>query len=165
MRTRYEQMTSKALDGYNNFLGDDTDYRDWFGIVGQSRDSGARERSNFRVALQMLGGESDNVRVERYGHWAVGWIEEVYIRPNTKEYAIACEIETALSDYPVLDESDFSNEEQEEAMETWKHCYNPKERIAYIREHKNQFEFDSFSELMSNVRGDSFNGYASEIVG
>ena len=45
-------MTSGALDGDHNFLGDDSEYRDWFGVVGQSRDSAALERSNFRVALE-----------------------------------------------------------------------------------------------------------------
>ena len=95
MKTRFEQMTTPGcVDGYGNFLGDDDeDYRDWFGVVGQSRDSSELEQSNFATALVMLGGEGENVRVERYGHWAVGWIEEVYVRPGTSECRIAEKIE------------------------------------------------------------------------
>ncbi len=71
MKTRREQMTGgSGLDSYANFSGDDSDYQDWYGVVGQSRDSDALGRSNFRVGLKILGGEGDNVRVERYGHWA-----------------------------------------------------------------------------------------------
>jgi hypothetical protein len=164
MKTRYQQMTSGGIDGYSNFSGDDTEYRDWFGILGQSRDSNCLERSNFEIGLKMLGGESETVRVERYGHWAVGWIEEIYVKPNSAAHEIAKEIESKLADYPVLNESDFSEKEINEANEVWKNCYSWKDRIDYIRKHYNHFDFTGFSDLMACVRGEYFAGYASELI-
>lgn len=164
MKTRHEQMTSGGMDSYSNFSGDDSKYKDWYGVIGQSRDSNALERSNFKITLKKLGGESDNVRVERFGHWAVGWIEEIYVKPNTEEFKKAEEIEKSLITYPVLDEEDFSTEEMTEASEVWKNCYSWQERIKYIREHKSQFEFNDFAEVLSCVRGQCFIGYASELI-
>lgn len=165
MKTRYEQMTSGGIDGYNNFSGDDSDYKDWYGVVGRSRDSGPLERSNFRTVLKALGGESENVRVERYGHWAVGWIEEIYVKPNTEEFKKAEEIESSLENYPILDEMDYSEEECEEANYIWENCYSAKGRIKYIREHREQFEFNDFTDLLHCVRGEYFCGYAGELIG
>jgi len=109
-----------CVDGYKNYLGiDDSEYQDWFGVVGRSRDSGILEESNFAKALEMLGGDGDNVRVERYGHWACGWIEEVYVRPGTPECLIAEEIERKLDNYPILDEDDFGRRETDEAARYW----------------------------------------------
>jgi hypothetical protein len=164
MKTRYEQMASGGIDGYSNFLGDDSEYKDWFGVIGQSRDSNALSRSNFRVALKALGGESESVRVEHFNHWVCGWIEEIYVKPETEAYQRALEIEASLENYPVLDEEDFRNEEQTEADETWRNCYDVKERIKYIREHRDYFEFHDFSDLLHCVRGEYFAGYASELI-
>ena len=164
MKTRKEQMTSGGIDGYNNFLGDDSDYQDWFGVLGQSRDSDVLERSNFEIGLEMLGGKSDTVRVERYGHWAVGWIEEIYVKPNSEAHEIAKQIEVNLQDYPILDEQDFQEAEEKEAIETWQNCFDDSERLEYIRENRGQFEFNDFADLRSCVRGDCFVGYASELI-
>lgn len=164
MKTRKEQMTGGSLDSYDNFLGDDNNYQDWFGILGQSRDSDILERSNFECGLKMLGGESNTVRVERYDHWAVGWIEEIYVKPDSEAHQIALDIEQSLSDYPVLDDMAYSEAEQEEAIETWQNYYGDKERIEYIRENRSQFEFNDFTELRDCVRGECFIGYASELI-
>ena len=119
MKTRKEQMTSGGIDGYHNFSGDDSDYQDWFGVAGRSRDSDIMEQSNFDGTLNRLGGEGKNVRVERYKHWACGWIEEIYVRPKTKQFKIAKEIEESLKNYPVLDEDDYSEREWEATNEYW----------------------------------------------
>ena len=164
MKTRREQMTSGGLDGYSNFAGDDSDYRDWFGIVGRSRDSSELEESNFHAALQMLGGESDTVRVERYGHWAVGWIEEVYVKPGSPAETIARSIEAQMEDYPVLDEEDFCQREHKSAQQVWSDCYSDSERVQYMRENASQFEPNSFADLLGCARGKYFIGYASELI-
>lgn len=164
MRTRYEQMTAGGIDGYSNFMGDDTGYREWLGVIGRHRDSDALERSNFRVALEMLGGESDEVRVERCGHWAVGWIEEAYVRPGSKAAKIAEEIEAALANYPVLSDEDFSAEEHDEAGQVWWNCYRWPERVKYIRENRRQFEFHDWQDMLACVRGEHFAGWACELL-
>lgn len=134
--------------------------------VSQTRDSGPLDRSNFRVALASLGGESETVEVHRFGHWGPGWFEIIVIDPaDEARIADAEGMEAALSDYPVLNEMDFSELEQEEANETWEHCYSPSERLEYIRDHRSQFEFRGFADLMGCVRGKYFAGYASELLG
>lgn len=137
--------------------------------VGQSRDSSALERSNFECCLKALGGESAVVTVVREGHWAVGWIEWIAIEDDgspESEAALreADSIAEGLSDYPVINDEHFSQTEMEEANETWANCYSPSERIAYIRKHRDQFEFHDFSDLIGCVRGEYFAGYASELL-
>src|SRR5262245_45003542 len=133
--------------------------------VGQHRDSNALDRSNFRAMLQALGGESDTVIVVREGHWAVGWVEWIAIHESDVEALREADKQMSrLENYPILDEEDFSNEEMEEANEIWKNCYRPGERVEYIREHRSQFEFHSFTDLRAVVRGEYFNGYANELI-
>jgi hypothetical protein len=165
MKTRYEQMTSGGIDGYSNFIGDDTEYRDWLGVAGRSRDSRCLEESNFECILKALGGRGDNVLVARYRHWAVGWIEEIYVRPNTEQATKAQELRDLLEAYPILDEEDFSRREQEAANTLWQGCYGPAERVKYIKKHRDQFEFRGWCDLAGCVRGKYFAGYASELIG
>lgn len=132
---------------------------------GQSRDSDALERSNFRCAWTAISKASPEAQVVREGHWAVGWVEWIAI-PSSDAAGIACaeKLCEECRDYPVLDEDDFSNEEEKEAQEVWAHCYDPKERIEYIRAHRGQFEFRDLADLMGCVRGTYFAGYASELL-
>lgn len=137
--------------------------------VGQSRDSDCLEQSNFAAMLALLGGESDVVTVVRESHWAVGWVEWIAIEADgtpesDKALQIADEAKERLTDYPVLDENDLSEREQEAANQTWQSCYNEKERIAYIRQHRSQFEFHDYADLIGCVRGKYFAGYASELL-
>lgn len=134
--------------------------------VGQSRDSSALERSNFRTMLSAIGGESETVTVVRESHWAVGWVEWIAIhQDDDRALEIADRQLTSLEDYPVLDEEDFSREEDEEAQDIWRNHYSIKERIAYIRRHGSQFEFHDYADLLDCVRGNYFAGYASELIG
>jgi hypothetical protein len=133
--------------------------------VGQSRDSDALERSNFRMMLAALGGESETVQVVRESHWAVGWIEWIAIhQDDSAALQIADDIAARLKDYLVIDESNWSETEQQDANETWKNCYDPQERIAYIRKHRSQFEFRNFADLLGCIRGNYFAGYASDLL-
>lgn len=119
MKTRKEQMTSGGIDSYRNFIGNDSEYQEWYGILGRSRDSGIIQLSNFEVGIKLLGGESDDVRIERYGHWACGWIEGVYVRPGSRAESIARQIDADLVNYPILDEEDYSRREYEAAADYW----------------------------------------------
>lgn len=132
---------------------------------GQSRDSDALERSNFRAALKALEAVSERVQVVRESHWAVGWVEWIAIPAD--DFAALEAADGLREDYeqhPVLDENDFSNEETEEANEVWTNCYSPKERLQYIRDNRSQFDFCSFADLRACVRGEFFNGYAYELI-
>jgi hypothetical protein len=133
--------------------------------VGQNRDSKPLEQSNFAVALELLGGESETVEVHRFGHWGPGWFEIILIDPGAADkIAIAQEIEERMENYPVLDEQDLSRREMDEANEIWRQCYRPKERLEYIRRYRSQFEFSSLADVLGCVRGRYFAGYASELV-
>lgn len=133
--------------------------------VGQSRDSDALERSNFACMLDALGGESETVIVVRESHWLVGWVEWIAIhQDDEKALEIADQIQTKLRDYPVISDDHYSQVEQEDADLTWKNCYDPQERIAYIRKHRSQFEFHDLRDMIGCVRGNYFAGYASELL-
>lgn len=133
--------------------------------VSQTRDSEALSRSNFACFLKALGGESDTVEVHRFGHWGPGWFEIILINPADADRVKAAEeLEASLENYPVLNDEHFSELEHEEAAQVWQSCYCDKERIAYIRKHRSQFEFRDFADLIGCVRGRYFAGYASELL-
>jgi hypothetical protein len=92
--------------------------QDWLvAPVARNRDSGLLDLSNFNAALDMMGGESDNCEVHRFGHWGCGWFEIIIVKPDTPTAAIAEEIEEALENYPVLDEDDWGKREYEAYVE------------------------------------------------
>lgn len=75
----------------------------------------------------------------------------------------------------VCGEDCLSKAEDEEAQRVWKECYSPEERIAYMRRHKSQFDClykgqgatafcMRWRDILANVRGTYFSGYASELV-
>jgi hypothetical protein len=151
---------------------------------GRSRDSDALELSNFQVASRKLlalsdkaelplaelermadNGICETVEIVRENHWAVGWVEWIAIHSsNAAAIERAKELCERANDYPPLDESHWSNLEHGQAEEIWRGCYDTQERIAYIREHRSQFEFRDFADLMGCVRGKYFAGYASELL-
>lgn len=132
---------------------------------GQSRDSDCLEESNFATALEALGGESDTVRVVRESHWAVGWVEWIAIHEsNTAAIAKAQELCERYNQYPALNEDDWSEREQEAANSVWADCFSWKERIAYMRKFKSQFEFHDWRDMLHCARGQYFAGYASELL-
>lgn len=133
--------------------------------VGRSRDSDALERSNFVCMLVALGGESETVEIVRESHWAVGWVEWIAIHQDDEAaLQIADRIKGELADYPVINEEHLSQIEQKDADATWRNCYSAQERIDYIREHRSQFDFCDYRDMLACVRGEFFAGYASELI-
>ena len=150
-------------DSMDNYIGE-TDFNNLEVVLTRSRDSDLLTESNWDSALAMLGGESDNVIIHRFGHWACGWWEALCVKPDTEQYKIALDIESSLADYPVLDEEDWSAREIAEADKVWSECYNDHERVEYIRNHYGQFDFHSFADMLAVARGKYFTGYASELL-
>jgi hypothetical protein len=141
------------------------EWPEWYSFLGRSRDSDALERANFDAGLKAIGGESETVKIIRESHWAVGWVEWIGIHEtDADDLKIADKIKGKLGDYPVVDEELFSQYETDEANETWRNCYRPKERLNYIRKHRSQFEFRDFKDLLSCVRGNYFAGYACDLL-
>jgi len=103
----------------------------WANTFSQHRDSDALDRSNFQVISQDLESRfPDDVEIEGASHWAVGWTESVVVRMlddegNITDAARAVfEWRDALSDYPVADESHYSELEHEELMESFDQAYS-----------------------------------------
>lgn len=142
--------------------------------VGQSRDSDALERANFDAMVAALKAVGEPgcwphdfaaFQIVRESHWAVGWVEWIAIHESaTALLERASQIMESFEDYPVIDENLFSQYENDEANETWKNCYDPKERVEYIRKHASQFEFHGLADMLGCVRGNYFAGYASELI-
>lgn len=134
----------------DNYFG--AQWLDYFGSgCGQHRDSDALERANFRAMLNALGFDSnetvsDNCPTDttdeptriivRENHWAVEWVEWIAIHESDEAgLRIADTIIKAKQDYPVIDESLWSEYEDTECNEVWANCFKPKERSDYLKTH------------------------------
>jgi hypothetical protein len=85
-------------------------YDGYYYVVGQNRDSDYYCQSNFQVALERLGGESDTVIVARASHWACGWVEHILVHESDEErLGIARDIINEIEDYPILDEDHYDS--------------------------------------------------------
>lgn len=160
----YEPKHLKRWTMPANYFGET--WPDYYSAgFSRSRDSDDLEESNFYTALAAIGGESETVHVVRESHWAVGWVEWIAIhQDDAKALEIADGLRERVEDYPVLDENDWSEREQESADTVWRDCYSPAERIRYIRENRSQFDFHGFADLMGCARGQYFAGYASDLL-
>jgi hypothetical protein len=127
------------------------DHGDWYIVASQHRDSDTVDRSNFQVLLKQLGGESDTVAVEQASHWLVGWVEYLIVAPTDhKALRTAILAHSAVSTYPILDESEWSQLEYDEAWE-WAE-----------RELK---EYDGWETVMAEVWSEGSYGYGDEEAG
>lgn len=165
MRKLIEVMANPSgFDSPRNYSGGIPDPQ-WLVVMTRNRDSDILTESNWESALGMLGGESDSVQVFRFGHWACGWWEALCVLENSPAQRMGEEIQERIEAYPVLDDDHFYEKERDEADQVWESCYRWRERIEWIRRHRSQFEFHGFGDLMAQVRGKYFGGYASELVG
>lgn len=154
MKTVWELHTPKHnLGGRVAYSGE---HGDWGFVVAQSRDSDNLAKSNFRTALaELYNGESEDVVIERSQHWSCGWFEYIAVRPGTNAYGKALEILERLSQYPVLDDSDLWELEQEQSKEVWENCYDLEERKRFIRERADTTYGEcSFGNFRAALRGD-----------
>jgi hypothetical protein len=128
------------------------EWPEYYVAYGHHRDSDVLSESNFYSLLRRLGGESETVLVIRESHWAVGWVEWIGIHQSDEAAVrIATECLEKLGDYPILDEADFSEREDEQCDQTWRECYRPKERAQYLRD---RGVTSGFRELRAAVNGD-----------
>ena len=132
----YREFAPTQFDA-SGLNGDRLGITDWFvAPVTQTRDSDILTESNFATFLRELGGESDTVQVHRFGHWGVGWFEVIVIDPaDVASVQCAEEMESALEDYPVLDDEDHSSREYEQAAETWEFM-SVRDRVCWLHEHR-----------------------------
>ena len=91
---------------------------DWLVAHVTNRDAETLTRANHQAIASRLelADPADWAR-ETSGHWAVGWLESIVVRPGSEAHAIAQRAADELADYPVLDDEVYSDMEYEEAME------------------------------------------------
>jgi hypothetical protein len=103
----YPGYGATSADDRANYAGKDLSA--FVAVVSQNRDSDSLDKSNFRVALMRLGGESATVQVHRFDHWACGWVENLLIDPtNATAVLEAARIAADMERYPVLDDDDHA---------------------------------------------------------
>lgn len=102
------------------------DADNWCIVYSHHRDSGLLDQSNadaIEEAMQpFTEGRNPDVVAEHHHHWAVGWIDGLSIRVYrrgkiTKAFGAYHELAQRLTDYPVLDEEDYSRREYEATLE------------------------------------------------
>ena len=91
---------------------------DWAIIYTHHRDSGLLDVSNASVIDKALAPHGGDVLEEDHFHWAVGWIKGYSIRvyttwPDYQGIPHLSRIGPRMADYPILDESDYSERELE----------------------------------------------------
>lgn len=138
----------------------DFDRNEYYVAYGQHRDSDSLTRSNFRSFLKALGGESETVLVVRDSHCLVGWVEAIYIHESdTARLAVASGISDHLDDYPVVDESDWSELQWEEACEYWERM-SVSDRLYYCQ----RFHISPFAARRSEMPEDPQGGLVDSLV-
>lgn len=144
-------------------------YEEYFVFLVRNGGSSILENVNFDFVvdrLKEIGEESENTfQIIRDRHWAVGWIEYILIHESAEKFLEKADsIQEDLNEYPSLDDDEVTRLEGEEADRIWKEYYNTKERIEYIRNHRSQFEFQDYTDMIRCVRGEYFAGYSSELI-
>lgn len=102
---------------------DDPD--DWAVVYTHHRDSGLLDRSNAGVIAKKLepytDGDDPDVVEERHSHFAVGYIDGFSIRvfrggEITGAFRVYHALRERLDNYPILDESDYSEKEYDATL-------------------------------------------------
>lgn len=98
--------TDPVLGCTGNYAG--TEFPGYYCGPVRTRDSEILQHVNFNAALEMLGGESETVKITRSGHWAVGWTEQILVKATAADKVKLLEkIHDDLTSYAILDEEAY----------------------------------------------------------
>jgi hypothetical protein len=95
----------------------------WCVVYSHHRDSGLLDQSNAAAIEKALEAFDGDVVAQRHSHWAVGWMEGYVIRVFDQDGNVTaafrryCELRAKLSDYPILNETDYSQREFDATVE------------------------------------------------
>ena len=131
LKDHAEDMAKELRGNWRKFEGFAWDYApedpDEYGVVDtHNRDSGLIAQSNAAaIEKELKSFEGEDCYATRFNHWGHGWLEgyvvRVYQRGSTTEFTPAflklVELELALADSPLLDDSDYYAREHERAVE------------------------------------------------
>jgi len=107
-------------------------YLDFYMLLSKTRDSVLLDTCNFEQALEALGGESEDCVILRFWHWGCGRIEYIAVSEALKAKAEA--IESALADYPVLNDEAYSAALWDAATKYWEDTLSLREKVEYCKE-------------------------------
>jgi hypothetical protein len=105
------------------------DAENWAVIYTHNRDSGLLDQSNAAVMEKAMKpfseGDDPDVVFESHSHWAVGHVDGFSVRvfkngAITKAFETYHNLAQQLDDYPILDESDYSDRESEATLDNIK---------------------------------------------
>jgi hypothetical protein len=117
-----ESIKKKALELWKTpYMYGGEEYFDYYVGPSVTRDSGGLEQSNFTVALEMLGGENaPDVIVSRANHWAVGWVDTIYVHKDAVDKVKILEsIEEIIKNESVLDIDAYAELQMDHLAESW----------------------------------------------
>lgn len=149
------------------------DPQNWAILYTHHRDSGLLDLSNAGVIAAALEpfteGDDPDVVMESHNHWAVGHVDGFSIRvfregKITDAFCKYYELAEALSEYPVLDEEDYSNREYAATVEN---IADAAWRLKDEFELPDDWEYELYGWLSDNDPGEIENrddqgGYPSE---
>lgn len=150
----------------------------WALVYTVNRDSSPLERANAKAIdaelEQWTEGDTPDVIPERHTHWACGWVDGYAIRVFTPEGeptpAILRYLELSnflTNDYPVLDDTLYEKELEEDREETWRNCCLSEFVRALERHHGVEVIMDDTDALRSfcETAGDAIGEYWEEDSG
>lgn len=159
-----------AIDTVRNYVGEEPD---GFAVYSRNRDSGILVNSNYDCILSDLLCKAkelnaDNaVYIHSFSHWGFGWGETIVILSGSPQKLIdyAEIILVQLRDYPIYDDSDFSQREDNACHKYWDEAGAREHmRIARLAGEKEPLRFSrmSFRSLCTDS-GNVYN-YLRDIV-
>lgn len=117
--------------GWSDRPEDDERWTIWYlGAGRDERPEGASNHATARKALEGADADEKDWREESHNHWAVGHIDGFAVRVRdaqgsiTPAFRAVAEMVAALEDYPILDESDYSEREYAASLETLENCFD-----------------------------------------
>lgn len=85
---------------------------------GVCRDSSPLARSNFDALVDLLDNKDpygSTWEILRFGHFGVGWIDEIFVQPDSECAKVAEEVRGRMAKYPCLDENLWAEYEMEDS--------------------------------------------------
>ena len=114
------KLKNFAPTQYDHKGMNEPDKAEWLVVCSRHRDSKTIDISNFSTAHNRLTEhETNDVGVIGSGHWMVGYVETLIVRPGTPSADLAERLHDRIRDNIILDEDDVSRLEHENYQESW----------------------------------------------
>lgn len=180
-----ELCTAALVHGSLTPAGYSDDKSTWIvAPCGRHRESDLVAESNHDVAIARLAAidpdENDHA-VVRSGHFAVGWIDEIIVRPGSACAVEADAIRESLEGYPILSDDHHSMLELEASDQSWREWQERDTREAVTKVLQNRCtaaclasddeecscnrldRFDEIEAMVDAIDDDTFYQYARDV--